>query len=120
MTYATFRFYAQLERFLPGERRGRAFDISCAERSTIKHMIEALGVPHTEVALVIANDAPAGLDRIIAEGDRIALYPKFESLDISAISAAAPRPPGTPRFVADSHLGALARLLRMAGFDTLY
>lgn len=120
MTCATFRFYAQLDRFLPGDRRGLAFDISCAERSTIKHMIEALGVPHTEVALVIANDTPAGLGRIIAEGDRIALYPKFETLDVSAISVTAPRPPGAPRFVADSHLGALARLLRMAGFDTLY
>ncbi|MEH6389125.1 MAG: Mut7-C RNAse domain-containing protein [Pseudomonas profundi] len=120
MTRATFRFYAQLDRFLPRDRRGRAFNITCAERSTIKHMIEALGVPHTEVALVIANHEPAALERMVVEGDRIALYPKFESLDITDISVSAPRPPGAPRFVADSHLGGLARMLRMAGFDTLY
>jgi uncharacterized protein with PIN domain len=30
------------------------------------------------------------------------------------------RPPGQPRFVLDTHLGKLARLLRLLGFDTLY
>jgi len=83
-------------------------------------MIEALGVPHTEVALVLANGEPVGLDRPISEGDRIAVYPKFEQLDIGAPSAAPALPSGPLRFVADAHLGGLARLLRMAGFDTLY
>lgn len=117
---ATFRFYARLNAFLPSERRGQAFCCACAESATTKHMIEALGVPHTEVALVLVNGAPAGLDWPIEEGDRVAVYPKFEQLDIGALAAIEPLPPGPPRFVADAHLGGLARLLRMAGFDTLY
>lgn len=83
-------------------------------------MIEALGVPHTEVSVVLINGEPAALDRPIEQGDRVAVYPKFEQLDISALTEIKPLPPGAPRFVADAHLGRLARLLRMAGFDTLY
>ncbi len=120
MTDATFRFYARLNAFLPVHRRGQAFRCSCAESATTKHMIEALGVPHTEVALVVVNTQPAGLDRQIRDGDRIAVYPRFEQLDVSTLTDVRPLPPGRPRFVADAHLGGLARLLRMAGFDTLY
>lgn len=83
-------------------------------------MIEALGVPHTEVALVLANGTPAGLDWAINDGDRIAVYPKFERLDITGLTSMPLLPSGPPRFVADAHLGGLARLLRMAGFDTLF
>ena len=120
MTTATFRFYARLNTFLPAERRGQAFSCSCAQAATTKHMIEALGVPHTEVALVLANGRHVGLERLIEDGDRIAVYPKFEQLDISTLTASQRLPPGRPRFVADAHLGGLARLLRMAGFDTLF
>ncbi|WP_417776118.1 Mut7-C RNAse domain-containing protein [Stutzerimonas xanthomarina] len=120
MTTATFRFYARLNAFLPVQRRGQAFICSCAQAATTKHMIEALGVPHTEVALVLANDTPVGLDWAINDGDRIAVYPKFERIDISGLTPMQPLPSDPPRFVADAHLGGLARLLRMAGFDTLF
>lgn len=120
MTNATFRFYSRLNAFLPGERRGQAFSCACARSATTKHMIEALGVPHTEVALVLANGEPVGLDWLIRDGDRIAVYPRFKQFDI-AEHVADHALPGTPlRFVADAHLGGLARLLRMAGFDTLF
>nr|WP_217474942.1 Mut7-C ubiquitin/RNAse domain-containing protein [Stutzerimonas stutzeri] len=120
MTTATFRFYARLNHFLSVECRGQSFDCRCARAATTKHMIEALGVPHTEVALVLVNGQPASLERAIVDGDRVAVYPKFEQLDVSSLSALQALPPGPPRFVADAHLGGLARLLRMAGFDTLY
>ena len=117
---ATFRFYDELNAFLPRDRRGRAFEASCARAATPKHMIAALGLPHTEVALVLVNGEPSGLDRLIGEGDRIAAYPKFEALDITPLLRVRERPAARLRFVADAHLGGLARLLRMAGFDTVY
>lgn len=120
MTIATFRFYDRLNIFLPPLCRGREFPCAYARSATTKHMIEALGVPHTEVVLVLVNGEPAGFNRMLRAGDRVSVYPKFESLDVSELAAAPPRPPGPPRFVADSHLGALARLLRSAGFDTLF
>jgi uncharacterized protein with PIN domain len=119
MTVATFRFYGELNDFLARERRGGAFAAPCARAATTKHMIEALGVPHTEVALVLLNGAPAALDELLEDGDRVAVYPRFTRLDV-ADAGLPQRPPGRVRFVADAHLGGLARLLRMAGFDTIY
>lgn len=118
MVTATFRFYGELNDFLAPARRGRAFDACCARRATTKHMIEALGVPHTEVGLVLVDGAPAGFGRILREHERIAVYPSFAAFDVRAL-APLPAPHGM-RFVADAHLGGLARMLRMAGFDTLY
>lgn len=110
MVTATFRFDDALAPFLPRHRRGHAFAMPCARDATVKHMVEALGVPHTEVGEALVNGTPAPLDRLLEEGDDVHVLP--------------PRPvalaPDQARFVADAHLGGLARLLRMAGFDTLY
>jgi uncharacterized protein with PIN domain len=120
MVSATFRFYGELNDFLPRERRGRDIATPCARMATTKHMIEALGVPHTEVELVLLNGEGAGLDVLLEEGDRVAVYPRFTRFDVENLAPAPLLPPGRIRFVADAHLGGLARLLRMAGFDTIY
>jgi uncharacterized protein with PIN domain len=120
MVSATFRFYDGLNDFLARARRGGEFTVACARDATTKHMIEALGVPHTEVALILVNGASGTLERILEEGDRIAVYPAFTTLDPGPLACLSLLPPGSLRFVADAHLGGLARLLRMAGFDTIY
>ncbi len=120
MVTATFRFYEELNDFQAPQRRRREFAAPCARAATTKHMIEALGVPHTEVELVLVNGESAGFGRLIRDGDRVAVYPKFESLDITPLLRVRAQPLRVSRFVADAHLGGLARLLRMTGFDTLY
>lgn len=120
MVTATFRFYEELNDFLAPARRRHAFDCACARAATVKHMIEALGIPHTEVEMVLVNGESAGFERILKEGDRVAVYPKFEAFDVSPLLRLRGQPLRVVRFVADAHLGGLARLLRMAGFDTLY
>jgi hypothetical protein len=120
MVRATFRFYEELNDFLPPARRGRDITTPCARAATAKHMIEALGVPHTEVELVLVNGASVGFDRLLADGDRVAVYPKFEAFDIAPLLRVRDRPLRVTRFVSDAHLGGLAHLLRMTGFDTLY
>jgi uncharacterized protein with PIN domain len=120
MVTATFRFYAELNDFLTRDHRQKEFTVPCARAATTKHMIEALGVPHTEVELVLVNGESAGFDRLIADGDRIAVYPQCEALDVTSLLRVRERPLRQTRFVADAHLGGLARQLRMAGFDTLY
>src|SRR5262245_53402688 len=120
MVTATFRFYEELNDFLAPERRGREFACRCARAATTKHMIEALGVPHTEVELVLVNGESVGFDRLLADGDRVAVYPKFEALDVTPLLRVREQPLRDTRFVADAHLGGLAHLLRMTGFDTLY
>ena len=120
MVSATFRFYEELNDFLPRARRKVEFTVPCAQAATTKHMIEALGVPHTEVELILVNGESSGFERQLCDGDRVAVYPKFESFDVRPLLRVRPEPLRTVRFVADAHLGGLARLLRMAGFDTLY
>lgn len=115
MVTATFRFHDQLNEFLPRTRRGLAFSCACAQGATTKHMIEALGVPHTETGTVLVNGGDAGMDRLLADGDCVDVFPVRRSESDTASSCAEP-----PRFIADAHFGGLARMLRMAGFDTLF
>jgi len=118
--HATFRFYEELNQFLAPERRRREFSVRCASAATTKHMIEALGVPHTEVELILVNGESVGFERLLADGDRVAVYPTFEAFDVTPLLRLRERPLRVSRFVADAHLGGLAHLLRMMGFDTLY
>lgn len=120
MVTATFRFYEELNDFLAPERRRREFTVPCARAATAKHMIEALGVPHTEVELILVNGASVGFGALLREGDRVAVYPRFEAFDITPLLRVREVPLRETRFVADVHLGSLARLLRRMGFDTLY
>jgi uncharacterized protein with PIN domain/putative ubiquitin-RnfH superfamily antitoxin RatB of RatAB toxin-antitoxin module len=117
---ATLRFYAELNGFLAPWQRRHDVEIEVAPTETVKHAIEALGVPHTEVELVLVGGASVGLEQRLADGDRVAVYPRFEALDITPLLRVRERPLRATRFVADSHLGGLARRLRLAGFDTLF
>ncbi|HET7308442.1 MAG TPA: Mut7-C RNAse domain-containing protein [Gammaproteobacteria bacterium] len=120
MASAIFRFYAELNDFLPPERRQRAFEYAFDRRAAIKDVVEALGVPHTEIDLITIDGEPAGFDHILRNGERVGVYPMFEAFDIAPLARLRPRPLRTPRFVLDAHLGTLARYLRLLGFDTLY
>jgi len=53
-------------------------------------------------------------------GDKISVYPVFESIDVSSLIRLRPALLREVRFIADAHLGRLAAYLRMVGFDTLY
>lgn len=120
MKKAYVRFYAELNDFLPPSRKGQtsgyAFDVS----GSVKDMIESMGVPHTEVDLILANGEPVDFAYLVQDGDRISVYPTFQSLDISPVLRLRPQPLREMRFIADGHLGRLAAYLRMLGFDTLY
>jgi uncharacterized protein with PIN domain len=117
---ARFRFYAELNDFVAPARRRREFDYRCARAASVKNAIEAIGVPHTEVELVLANGASVDFAYRVREADRISVYPMFEAFDIQPLLRVRGAPLREPRFIADAHLGGLARLLRMLGFDTLY
>src|SRR5262245_17820524 len=120
MAAAEFRFYEELNDFLPPARRKRSFACDCARDASVKHAIEALGVPHTEVELVLVNGESVAFDRPLRDGDRVSVYPKFEAFDIRTLLKVRERPLRDTRFIADAHLGKLARYLRFLGYDTLY
>lgn len=116
----TIRFYEELNDFLPGERRKCDFEVAFSSPRSVKDLIESLGVPHVEVDLILANGESVGFDYLVRDGDRISVYPVFESIDIAPITRLRPAPLRETRFVLDVHLRKLARYLRLFGFDTLY
>jgi hypothetical protein len=113
MSQAEFRFFGELGGFLPRHRREARFSYAAARAATLKNAIEALGVPHTEVGSVSVNGAPATLQRTVREGDRIEVFPWKPA-------APGAEPGGEFLFLADAHLGGLARFLRMLGYDTAH
>ena len=117
---SVFRFYEELNDFLPPERRKRDFELEVDRARSVKDAIESAGVPHTEVDLIVVDGRSVDFAHLLRGGERVAVYPMFESLDISPVVRLRPMPLRDPRFVADGHLGKLARHLRMAGFDTQY
>jgi len=120
MHKAYLRFYEELNDFLPEEKRKKRFIHQFIDRASVKDLIESLGVPHTEVDLILVNEKSVNFKYSINDGDDISVYPVFESFDISDVQHLRPKPLRKPKFVADVHLGRLTRYLRMLGIDVLY
>ena len=96
---AEFRFYEELNDFLPAARRKVGFMQPFHGTPAIRDVIQAIGVPHTEVELILGNGQPQYFDYLVQPGDRISVYPAFSELDInSTVSLRPPTPqPMTPR-----------------------
>jgi uncharacterized protein with PIN domain len=105
---ATFTFVGDLNDFLPHLYKNHAFSLDFASHQSFKHLIESLGVPHTDIGRLLANGQETSSNHRMRESDQITVYPADEPLA------------GEPRFVLDNHLGQLATYLRMLGFDSLY
>lgn len=116
----SIRFYEELNDFLPRDRRRQEYSVPFTELRSVKDLIEAQGVPHTEVDLILVNGESVGFDCLVNDGDRVSVYPIFESLDIEAVSKLDRPPLRTIKFIADVHLGKLVRRLRLLGFDCLW
>jgi hypothetical protein len=120
MSAARFRFYADLNDFLPVENRGKVLTRCFSVSGSVKDFVEGFGVPHTEVDLVLANGKPVAFSCPPRDGDLVSVYHIFESLDIALVSRVRPAPLRVRRFLLDVHVGRLAAYLRMAGFDALF
>ena len=114
------RFYAELNDFLAADRRQREFTYGFVGTPSVKDTIEAIGVPHTEVDVILVNGKSVDFDHLLEGGERVSVYPVFERYDVSPVTRLRPAPLRQTRFVADVHLGALARKLRLLGFDTVW
>jgi len=114
-----FRFYGQLNDFLPWQLRHCRFARPLRGPASVKDGVEALGVPHPEVDVVIVNGEPADFTYRLRDGDEVAVYPVFHAVDVGGVRRVGSDPPQPVRFVLDIHLRKLATLLRLAGFDAL-
>ena len=120
MKTASFRFYEELNDFLPEQKRKKSFLYRFSGSPSVKDAIEAIGIPHSEVDLILINGESVTFNHRLSEKDNVSVYPIFESFDISPVNKLRVTPLRDTRFILDVHLGKLAKYLRMAGFDTLY
>lgn len=117
---AEFRFYAELNDFLPRRPGTGLVTYRFSGRPSVKDAVEAQGVPHTEVDLLLVNGVSVCFGHLLRDGDRVAVYPVFEGFDISSLGRLRPQPLRRTCFILDVHLGKLARILRLLGFDAHY
>lgn len=120
MPTVELRFYEELNDYLPAAVRKRAYTRNFPRHSTVRAIINAEGVPADAVELVLAHGGSVGLDYAPRDGERLAIYPVFETFDLDGLRRIHGHALRQPRFVADAHLGKLAESLRMLGFDTLF
>ena len=112
------RFHGDLSVFLRSKTGDAVIERRLAEKTSIKDVIESCGVPHPEVDLILVDERTVGFDQTLAKDARVEVFP-VENRDtvqtekrLQAI--------GVSSFVADGHLGGLARNLRLLGFDVAY
>jgi hypothetical protein len=120
MIEVTVRVYGSLNDFLRAHLRQVPWPHIVDGRPSVKDLIESLGVPHPEVDLILVNGVSVPFDYVVRSADRIAVFPRFMTFDIGTLSRVRPPALKVIRFVADVHLGKLARDLRLIGLDTAY
>lgn len=118
--HCEFRFYEELCDFLAPACRKQTFTHVFDGTPTVKDRIEALGVPHTEVDLILVDGEPVDFSHKLHGGERVSVYPMFECFELGDAARLRPSALREPRFVLDVHLGRLASYLRLLGFDCLY
>ncbi len=117
---AFFRFYEELNDHLPERWKKKKFSYEFKGKPSVKNTIQAIGVPHIEVDLILVNGESVSFDYQLKGGEEVSVYPVFESLDISPLIRLRPKPLRESRFIVDVNLGKLAQKLRLLGFDTLF
>jgi uncharacterized protein with PIN domain len=117
---ARFRFHAGLGDLLVRRFRADQPTYRFRDNPGIKDAIEAMGIPHTEVDVILANGLSVNFSYPLQDDDKIDVYPVFSDVPVTRPLKLSPCPPDPATFVLDVHLGKLARRLRLLGFDACY
>ena len=120
MPNVIFRFYEELNDFLPENRRKTDFEAPLKGKRSIKDMIESLGVPHTEVDLILVNNRSVDFRYILQDNDQVSVYPVFELLNITGLTRLRKIPLRRNKFIADINLGNIVKYMRALGLDLFY
>lgn len=112
------RCYEELNDYLPASRRKRTFSAELGRDEPLSALLQWLGIPTEAVELALGEDGPVGLGYRPREGERVALYPVFESLDLGRL-ADRRGPRRRPCFAVPPELERLAGYLRLLGFDVV-
>jgi len=117
MKQARFRFYEELNGYLPADKKKRTWTCRFRGELSIEVLLRATGVPIDEIDLILRNGESISPADVVRHDDRISVYPVFESLDIKNVTRVREEPLRRPCFVAGPELERLARHLCRLGFD---
>jgi uncharacterized protein with PIN domain len=120
MPSANFCFLGELIEFLPNGMQLEEITVTFKGHETVKHLVESLGVPHTEIDVILVNGVSVDFGSRLEDGDQVVIYPTNIPLDDPSIIHLQQVFDERPCFVIDGHLGKLASYLRLLGFDTIY
>lgn len=121
MSRVTLFFEDRLRKLLPRHVGSRNRVEHVLERRTsVKDLIESLGVPHPEIASISVNGSPVDFHYIVGESDQIRVTPISAETDFFSPSLLRRHPLVKLHFVVDVNVGKLAGRLRLLGFDTLF
>jgi len=120
MKHNTIRitFYGDLHTFL--SRRFSSFFCRVKDRPSIKNLVESLGVPHTEVDALFANGKAVGFSYLVCDKDSVRVYPDSSRVRFAPVKKLQPSNLRNPKFIVDVHLGKVAKMLRLLGFDVFF
>ena len=111
----------ELTTLLSRKNRGKKeIDYPLTRRASIKDIIEALHIPHTEISSISQNDTEISFSHIPEAGERLLFHSFYPGTDVTRPTLLRPDPLPTTSFIVDINVGKLAKLLRMSGIDTLY
>lgn len=113
-----FLFHGDLPAFVRPMRGARRVVRQLRAKTSVKDAIEACGVPHPEVDLILVAGKPADFSYQLATDVMIEVFPVTSALELFPGQRLQQR--GLTKFVADGHLGKLARVLRLLGIDVAY
>lgn len=121
MTRVSINFHGDLPSLLTRKWRGYStVEYQLDRRASIKDIIEALGVPHTEIDQLTADKRSVDFQYIPEGEEIIEVFPVTGKSDFFSPTLLRPVPPPKLHFIADVNVGKLAKELRLLGFDTLY
>jgi uncharacterized protein with PIN domain len=114
----TLIFLGNNNELLRLEAAGGILHYPLSRRASIKDIIEAVGVPHTEVCRLEYRGAEISFQYIPSGGEKIRVVPFDIRNNWRTPSVLRPEPFAGPRFLVDKTALKLARDLRMLGIDT--
>lgn len=120
MKQAWLRFYEELNDYLPDDKKKCPWACRFEGEVSIAILVRATGVSIDEVDLILRNGESVNPSDAVRDGDRISMYPVFESLDIKNATRVREEPLRRPCFVAGPGLERLASHLGNLGFDVRY
>jgi sulfur carrier protein ThiS len=69
------RVFSGLERFLEKKRFGEPFSVEIQEGSSLRDLLEQIGIPEDQVFTTLIDGKHRETDYILNEGERVSLFP---------------------------------------------